>query len=39
MLPPELRSAPLIVYMHENQAAYPFRTVGDGDEERDHQLH
>ena len=38
MLPPELRSAPLIVYMHENQAAYPFRTVGDGDEERDHQF-
>jgi len=35
LLPPKLRSIPLVVYMHENQAAYPYSDRDEVDPQRD----
>lgn len=35
LLPPELRQIPLVVYMHENQAAYPYSDRNENDPKRD----
>ncbi|MCH8823196.1 MAG: DUF3524 domain-containing protein [Planctomycetes bacterium] len=35
LLPAELRSVPLVVYMHENQAAYPYSDRNEVDPKRD----
>ncbi len=38
LLPEALRGCPLVLYMHENQATYPYRSRGRIEEERDHQF-
>ena len=35
LLPAKLRSVPLVVYMHENQAAYPYSDRNEVDAKRD----
>lgn len=35
LLPPKLRDIPLVVYMHENQAAYPYSDRSEVDPKRD----
>lgn len=38
LLPRDFRDCPIVLYMHENQAAYPFRWSTRHEEERDHQF-
>ncbi|MCH2134755.1 MAG: DUF3524 domain-containing protein [Phycisphaerales bacterium] len=38
LLPPSLRACPIVLYMHENQAAYPFRHTSETEVQRDHQF-
>ena len=38
LLPERLRTVPVVLYMHENQAAYPFRHQDDMQGRRDHHF-
>ncbi len=38
LLPVGLRNCPLVIYMHENQAVYPFRSTTSMQKSRDHQF-
>ena len=38
LLPTGMRDVPIIIYMHENQAAYPFRHATHMEKERDYQF-
>ncbi len=38
LLPMSFRTCPVVLYMHENQAAYPYRSSDEHEKDRDHQF-